>query len=140
MDTKEEDRSEESKKNHIVYYKSLTRVISDIKIEKNQEEDITIKNHLDKRIDAMEKDRKSIREMFPEITEEEWNGTPTEKNHNKHLDLLQEYKTHLIKYIQELEKLDKQSEFAKRWNETTIKERKQELQIINKILKNLIRF
>jgi len=66
--------------------------------------------------------------------------TPTEKNHNKHLDLLQDYKMHLVKYIQELEKMDKQSEFAKKWNETTIKERRQELQVIDKILKNLIRF
>jgi len=66
--------------------------------------------------------------------------TPSEKNHNKHLDLLQDYKTHLIKYIQELEKLDKQSEFAKKWNETTINERKEELLVIDKILKNLIRF
>jgi len=66
--------------------------------------------------------------------------TPTEKNHNKHLDLLHNYKIHLIKYIEELEKLDRQSEFAKKWNETTIKERKQEIQAIDKILKNLIRF
>jgi len=66
--------------------------------------------------------------------------TSTERNHNKHLDLLQDYKTHLIKYIQELEKIDKQSEFAKKWNETTIKERREELQVIDKILKNLIRF
>ncbi|WP_255464695.1 hypothetical protein [Nitrosopumilus sp. b2] len=66
--------------------------------------------------------------------------TPTEKNHNKHLDLLHEYKIHLVKYISELEKLDQQSEFAKQWNETTIKERKQELKVIDKILKNLIRF
>jgi len=66
--------------------------------------------------------------------------TPTEKNHNNHLDLLHNYKIHLIKYIEELEKLDKQSEFAKKWNETTIKERKKEIQIIDKILKNLIRF
>jgi len=66
--------------------------------------------------------------------------TPTEKNHNKHLDLLQDYKTHLAKYILELEKMDKQSEFAKKWNETTIKERKVELQVMDKILKNLIRF
>jgi len=67
-------------------------------------------------------------------------ATSTEKNHNKHLDLLQNYKTHLLKYIQELEKIDKQSEFAKKWNEATIKERKEELQEIDKILKNLIRF
>ena len=66
--------------------------------------------------------------------------SPTEKNHNKHLDLLQDYKIHLIKYIEELQRLDKQSEFAKKWNETTIKERKKEVQIIDKIIKNLIRF
>ena len=66
--------------------------------------------------------------------------TPTEKNHNEHLDLLHDYKIHLVKYIEELEKLDKQSEFAKKWNETTIKERKEEIQVIDKILKNLIRF
>ena len=67
-------------------------------------------------------------------------STPTEKNHNKHLDLLQDYKLHLIAYIQELEKMDRQSEFAKKWNETTIKERKEEIQVIDKILKNLVRF
>lgn len=67
-------------------------------------------------------------------------ATPTEKNHNKHLDLLHDYKIHLIKYVDELEKLDKQSEFAKEWNKTIIKERKQEIQVIDKILKNLIRF
>lgn len=67
-------------------------------------------------------------------------ATPTEKNHNKHLDLLHDYKIHLIKYVDELEKLDKQSEFAKEWNKTIIKERRQEIQVIDKILKNLIRF
>ena len=66
--------------------------------------------------------------------------TPTEKNHNKHLDMLHNYKIHLVKYIEMLEKMDKQSEFAKEWNQTTIKERKQEIQVIDKILKNLIRF
>ena len=66
--------------------------------------------------------------------------TPTEKNHNKHLDLLHDYKIHLIKYVEELETLDRQSEFAKEWNQTTIKERKKEIQVIDKILKNLIRF
>ncbi|MEK9681528.1 MAG: hypothetical protein VW081_01455 [Nitrosopumilus sp.] len=66
--------------------------------------------------------------------------TPTEKNHNKHLDLLHDYKIHLVKYIQELERIDQTSEFAKKWNETTIKERREELKVIDKILKNLIRF
>jgi len=74
MDVKEEDKAEESKKNHLTYYKSLTRVILNFQEEKNQVTDPTIKNHLDERIDAVEKDRKRIREMFPEITEEEWNG------------------------------------------------------------------
>jgi|TARA_B100000809_G_scaffold183276_1_gene181092 hypothetical protein len=67
-------------------------------------------------------------------------STPTEKNHNKHLDVLQDYKLYLITYIQELEKMDRQSEFAKKWNETTIKERKEEIIVIDKILKNLVRF
>ena len=66
--------------------------------------------------------------------------TPTEKNHNKHLDLLHDYKIHLMKQVQELEKMDKKSEFLKKWNETTIKDRKKEIQIIDKILKNVIRF
>ncbi len=74
MDVKEEDKSEESKKDHIAYYKSLTKVIANIQEEKNQEADNTIKNHLDARIDAVEKDRKRIREMFLDITEEEWDG------------------------------------------------------------------
>ena len=37
MDIKDEDISEESKKNHIRYYKSLSKVISDIENEKNDE-------------------------------------------------------------------------------------------------------
>ncbi len=74
MDGKDEDKSEESKKNHIVYYKSLTKVISDIQEEIDLGGDPTIKNHLNERIDAVENDRKRIREMFPEITEEEWDG------------------------------------------------------------------
>ena len=76
MDVKDEDTSKESKKNHILYYKSLTKVISDIQKEKNQEGEPAIKNHLDNRIDAMEKDRERIRNMFPDIKEEEWNGNP----------------------------------------------------------------
>ncbi|MBC8502416.1 MAG: hypothetical protein ACW9XB_01240 [Candidatus Nitrosopumilus sp. metabat.KBP569_Feb_25m_nospike.7] len=66
--------------------------------------------------------------------------TSTEKNHNKHLDLLHDYKIHLIKYIAELEKMDRESEFLKKWNEEIILERKKEIQVIDKILKNMIRF
>lgn len=74
MDVKEEDTSEESKKNHILYYKSLCRVISEIQKEKEQEGEPAVKSHLDSRVDAIEKDKKRIREMFPGIKEEEWNG------------------------------------------------------------------
>ncbi len=74
MDVKKEDKSEKSKKNHMVYYKSLTKVISDIQKEASLGTDPTMKNHLDERINALEKDRKRIREMFPEITKEEWDG------------------------------------------------------------------
>ena len=74
MDTKEEDKSEESKKNHMVYYKSLVNTIANIKEEKQHEQEQEIQDHLDKRIEAMEKDKKRIREMFPEITQEEWDG------------------------------------------------------------------
>ncbi len=66
--------------------------------------------------------------------------TPSEKNHNKHLDLLHDYKMHLVRQVQELEKMDEKSEFLKKWNEETIKDRKKEIQIIDKILKNVIRF
>ena len=66
--------------------------------------------------------------------------TPTEKNHNKHLDLLHDYKIHLVRQVQELEKMDEKSEFLKKWNEETIKDRKKEKQIIDKVLKNVIRF
>jgi len=74
MDIKEEDKSEESKKNHLTYYKSLAKVISDIQEEKNLATDPTIKNHLDERIDAIEKDQKRIREMFPDITRGVWDS------------------------------------------------------------------
>jgi uncharacterized protein YicC (UPF0701 family) len=74
MDVKDEDTSEESRKNHILYYKSLTKIISDIQKEKNQESEPAIKNHLDSRVEAMEKDKERIRGMFPDIKEEELDG------------------------------------------------------------------
>jgi len=74
MDVKEEDKSEESKKNHIIYYKSLINTILEIQKEMNREREDAIKEHLSKRIEAMEKDQKRIREMFPDISKEEWDG------------------------------------------------------------------
>ena len=72
MDEKKEDRSEKSKKNHMIYYKSLTKIIMNMKNEINEEGEPAIKEHLTSRIDAMEKDRKRIRELFPDIKQEEW--------------------------------------------------------------------
>ncbi len=59
--------------------------------------------------------------------------------HNKGLDMLQEYKNYLEKQVQNLKKLDEQSEFMKSWNENTIKERLEEIMVIDKILKSLAR-
>ena len=74
MDEKVEDKSEESKKNHINYYKSLSKVILDIEKEKTQEPDPTVQNHLDERINAMKKDQSRIKDMFPDVKEDEWNA------------------------------------------------------------------
>ncbi len=60
--------------------------------------------------------------------------------HNKGLDMLQDYKSYLEKQVQNLQKLDQQSEFMKSWNENTIKDRLEEIAVIDKILKSLIRF
>ena len=60
--------------------------------------------------------------------------------HNKALDMLQDYKSYLEKQVQNLKQLDEKSEFMKSWNETTIKDRLEEIMVIDKILKSLIRF
>ena len=72
MDEKKEDRSEESKQNHITYYKSLSKIIANMNEEINEEGEPAIKEHLKSRIDAMEKDRKRIRDLFPDMKKEEW--------------------------------------------------------------------
>ncbi len=59
--------------------------------------------------------------------------------HNNALDMLQDYKNYLEKQVQNLKKLDEQSEFMKSWNENTIKDRLEEIAVIDKILKSLIR-
>ena len=40
VDVKEEDKSEESKQNHIRYYKSLSQTIADIREEEKQEQEV----------------------------------------------------------------------------------------------------
>jgi uncharacterized protein YicC (UPF0701 family) len=72
MDEKKEDKSEESMKNHMRYYRSLTKLITDMNNEINEEGEPAIKEHLTSRIDAMEKDRKRIRDLFPNTANEEW--------------------------------------------------------------------
>jgi uncharacterized protein YicC (UPF0701 family) len=42
--------------------------------EMNQEGQPAIQEHLTSRIEAIEKDRKRIRELFPDIKKEEWDG------------------------------------------------------------------
>ena len=74
MDEKEEDKSEESMKNHITYYRSLSKIITNMKNEINEEGEPAIKEHLTSRIDAMEKDRKRIRDLFPNMKLEEWDA------------------------------------------------------------------
>jgi len=53
--------------------------------------------------------------------------------------MLQDYKNYLEKQVMNLKKLDEQSEFMKSWNENTIKERLEEIMVIDKILKSLAR-
>ena len=72
MDEKKEDKSEESKQNHITYYKSLSKIIANMNEEIDEEGEPAIKEHLKSRIDAMEKDRKTIRDLFPDMKKEEW--------------------------------------------------------------------
>jgi len=59
--------------------------------------------------------------------------------HNKGLDMLQDYKNYLEKQVLNLKKLYEKSEFMKSWNENTIKEKQEEILVIDKILKSLIR-
>ncbi|MFZ8908403.1 MAG: hypothetical protein ACO2Y5_04775 [Nitrosopumilaceae archaeon] len=63
-----------------------------------------------------------------------------QKKHNKALDMLQDYKSYLEKQIINLKKLDEQSEFMQKWNEQAIKEKTEEIVVIDKILKSLVRF
>ena len=74
MDEKIEDKSENSKKNHLIYYRSLSKIITNIETEMSQKGEPAIQEHLTSRIKAIEKDRKRIRELFPDINKEEWNG------------------------------------------------------------------
>ena len=63
-----------------------------------------------------------------------------QKKHNKALDMLQDYKSYLEKQVLNLKRLDEQSEFMQKWNENTIKEKTEEIAVIDKVMKSLVRF
>ena len=58
----------------MTYYRSLGKIIIDMENEMGQEGQPAIQEHLTSRIEAIEKDRKRIRELFPNIKKEEWDG------------------------------------------------------------------
>ncbi len=64
----------------------------------------------------------------------------SKQRHNDALDKLQEYKHYLEKQVIELNKLDQNSEFMRKWNEDTIKEKQSEIATIQEIIRNLIRY
>ncbi len=69
MSKKIEDSAEESKINHIKYYKSLTNVIENIQNEMKTETEVVVIKHLQSRIEAINLDKKRIRDMFPDMQE-----------------------------------------------------------------------
>ncbi len=72
MDEKEEDRSEESLRRHLIFYKKLNKTISEIQTEIQTFSDEKVLKHLNDRIDAMELDKIRIRKMFPKVDNETW--------------------------------------------------------------------
>ena len=74
MDEKEEDRSEQSFQKHIEFYKKLEQKISDIQKEIKISEDDAILKHLNERIEAIELDKKRIRNIFKDKNEDMWNN------------------------------------------------------------------
>ncbi len=72
MDEKKEDRSEESLRKHLIFYKKLNKTISDIQTEIQTFTDEKVLKHLNDRIEAMELDKTRIRKMFPEVNIETW--------------------------------------------------------------------
>ena len=88
MDEKKEDKSEESMKNHRTYYRSLSKIITNMKNEINEEGEPAIKEHLTSRIDAMEKDK-----MFSQIKrriDDCWEAIMNNITHQPEKDFLNE--------------------------------------------------
>jgi hypothetical protein len=74
MDVKEEDKSEESLRNHLVFYKKLGKTISNIQNEIKTSSESKIIKHLNERIDAIKLDQTRIRKMFPDVEDKTWMG------------------------------------------------------------------
>ena len=73
MDEKEEDLSEESFQKHLEFYNKLNKKIKDIQKEIDDSGDEKIIKHLHERIEALELDKKRIKKMFKNATEDTWN-------------------------------------------------------------------
>jgi hypothetical protein len=74
VDEKEEDKSEESLRKHLIFYKKLDKKISDIQNEIQVSVDVKNLKHLNERINAIELDKTRIRKMFPDVNNETWKG------------------------------------------------------------------
>jgi len=73
VDEKEDDFSEESFQKHLEFYKKLNKKIKDIQKEIGDSSDEKIIKHLHERIDALELDKKRIKKMFKNTTDNTWN-------------------------------------------------------------------
>ncbi|MDH3278028.1 MAG: hypothetical protein OEM21_08000 [Nitrosopumilus sp.] len=74
MDEKEEDRSEESLRKHVLFYKKLNKTISNIQNEIQASTESKIIKHLNERIDAIKLDQLRIRNLFPDLEDKIWNS------------------------------------------------------------------
>lgn len=72
MDEKEEDKSEESFRKHVLFYKKLNKTILEIRDEIQVTGDAKILKHLNERIGAIEQDQTRIRKMFPDVDKKTW--------------------------------------------------------------------
>ena len=74
MDEKKEDLSEESFQKHLEFYKKLNKKIKDIQTEIVDSRDEKIIKHLHERINALELDKKRIKKMFKNATNDIWSN------------------------------------------------------------------
>jgi len=74
VDEKEEDRSEESLRKHMLFYKKLNKTIFNIQNEIQASTESKIIKHLNERIDAIKLDQLRIRNLFPDLEDKIWNS------------------------------------------------------------------